>query len=250
MELNKNLHHFFESGFCEAYWPSTRDPINAAPQAQQALDLLGAQGGHILDWRGGWGSHSLYFAQKGFKVTLLDFSQRYMNIARAMFMQADLDFTAILADCRQTPLNIQADFAVCMGNSVGFLEAREEIEAFTRLRQALKPGARVLVDCMNLFFLSRNLLTRQEERDAEGNVRRAFHCFDFTTNINHSVFELVRPDGSILRESFQQTLYSPHDLSGLLTEAGLVVDALYGGYNKESLAFESKKIVAIAHTPG
>jgi SAM-dependent methyltransferase len=249
MELNENLHNFFEGGFCDAYWPATKDPSKAVPQAQQALDLLGAKDGHILDWRGGWGSHALHFAQKGFRVSLLDFSQRYMDMAKAKFSQAGLRFTPILVDCRQTPPHIQADFAVCMGNSVGFLESREEIKAFASLRGALKPGARVLVDCMNLFFLSCNLLKEKEDRDVEGNVRKASHRFDFATNTSHSVFELVHPDGSVLREEFHQTLYSPHDLSLLLSESGFVVDELYGEYNKAPLVFDSRKIVAIAHKP-
>lgn len=248
MELNENLHNFFEGGFCDAYWPTTKDPAKAAPQAQQALVLLGAKAGHILDWRGGWGSHALYFAQKGFRVSLLDFSQRYIDMAKAMFSQAGLRFTPILADCRRTP-PVEAEFAVCMGNSVGFLDPPEEVKAFASLRGALKPGARVLVDCMNLFFLSGNLLKGKEEKDAEGNVRKATHRFDFITNTNHSVFELVRPDGSTRREEFHQTLYSPRDLSNLLTEAGFVVEALHGGYNKEPLAFDARKIVAIAHNP-
>ena len=130
MELNQNLHNFFEGGFCDAYWPTTKDPIQAGPQTQQVLDLLGAKDGHILDWRGGWGSHALYFAQKGFRVSLLDFSQRYIDMAKAMFSNAGIHFTPILADCRQTPPDIQADFAVCMGNSVGFLDHREEVKAF------------------------------------------------------------------------------------------------------------------------
>jgi hypothetical protein len=176
MKLNESLYDFFESGFCDAYWPATKDPAKAAPQARQALDLLGARSGHILDWRGGWGSHALCFAQRGLTVSLLDFSQRYIDMSRSLSKRAD-------------------------------------------------------------------------ETDAEGNVRRATHRFDFATNTNHSVFELVRRNGETLRQEFHQTLYSPRDLAALLTDAGFSVDSLFGGYGGEPLTFDSRKVVAVARVP-
>jgi len=245
-EFNPNLHNFFQSGFCDSYWPTTKDPEAAAGQSALAIRLLGAGSGHILDWRGGWGSQSLYFAKQGFKVTLLDFCERYIEMAKRTFAEAGLEFTPILADCRETPPDIQADFAICMGNSVGFLPEEEEMRAFTSLRSALKPGAKVLLDCMNLFFLRDNLLEGKDETTPEGYIRRASHDFDFATSTNHSVFEITDPDGNASREEFSQTLYTPCSLAQLVTKAGFEVDEIYGDYEGNPVSFSSRKLVLLA----
>jgi len=246
MALNPNLRNFFDSGFCQAFWPE--DEAASRVQAKQACRLLGATEGHILDWRGGWGRHALPLAEMGFKVTLLDFCERYIKAAKKAFAEAGLDLTAIHADSRNTPPDVQADFAICMNNSVGFLEECAEVEAFTSLRLAMKPGARLLVDCANLFALAGLLKKGREESNGKGGVRRAHHDFDFVTNVNHSVFELVTPDGDSSKQEFHQTLYTPHGLARLLTAAGFTVDHVYGDLDGHPVSFDSLKIVMLAHT--
>jgi len=246
-EFNPNLHGFFQGGFCESFWPGNKTLDDAARLARQAHALLGASQGHVLDWRGGWGCHALYFAKQGFTVTLLEFCERYIELAKETFAKAGVDFTPVLADCRETPADIQADFAICLGNSVGFLPEEEEIKAFMSLKSALKPGAKILLDCMNLFFLRHNLLKGRDDTDAKGYIRRAWHDFDFATNTNHSVFELADPGGKVTREEFSQTLYTPCSLAQLVTKAGFCVDHLYGDYEGTPLSFSSPKIVLLAH---
>ena len=246
MAFNPNLRNFFDSGFCQAFWPE--DNETSRVQAKQACLLLGATEGHILDWRGGWGRHALPLAEMGFKVTLLDFCERYIETAKKTSAEAGLELTAIHADSRNTPPDVQADFAICMNNSVGFLEESAEVEAFTSLRRALKPGAKLLVDCASLFALAGLLKKGREESNAKGHVRRARHDFDFLSNVNHSVFELVTRGGESNKQEFHQTLYTPHGLSRLLTAAGFTVDRVYGDLDANPVSFDSPKIVMVAHT--
>ena len=246
-DFNPNLHNFFQCGFCDSYWPTTKVPEAAAGESAQALALLGARSGHILDWRGGWGSHSLYFAKQGFRVTLLDFCERYIEMAKETFAKAEVEFTPVLADCRETPSEIQADFAVCMGNSVGFLPEEEEIKAFASLRAALRPGAKVLLDCMNLFFLRDTLLKGRNDTSTDGTIRRASQDFDFETNTTHSVFEMTDPAGNVTREKFTQTLYTPCSLAQLVTKAGFEGERICGDYEGNPISFTSRKIVLLAH---
>ncbi len=100
MDQNPGLRDFFESGFYEEYWPEADDESSVKELARKVLSLLGANSGHILDWRCGSGRYAVWFARAGLKVTLLDF----------------------------------------MGET-------EEIKAFRSLNQALRPGAKLLLDC-------------------------------------------------------------------------------------------------------
>jgi len=79
MTQNPNLKEFFEDGFYEDHWGWKFTEESSQKQTEQILLLLEAKSGDILDWCGGWGRHSIYFTEKGFKVTLLDFIERYLE---------------------------------------------------------------------------------------------------------------------------------------------------------------------------
>lgn len=157
----------------------------------------------------------------------------------------------VQADSRDTPKDIQADFAVCLSNSVGFMSESEEIQAFSSLNRALRSGAKLLVDCMNLFFLA-DLISKagQEIQQDDGLLRRSEGHFDFTTNVWYKTFDLVRPDGSSMRREFNQTIYTPQQLSAMLKQAGFATQRIYGDFEGSPVRFDSRKIVLIAEKEG
>ena len=118
MLKDSHLKDFFESGFYETYWGWKFKEDDSKKLAEDSLRLLGASHGQILDWCGGWGRVSIHFAKRGFKVTILDFVEEYLERAKKTFRKERLDVDTILADCRNTPSSIQADYATCFFNSV------------------------------------------------------------------------------------------------------------------------------------
>lgn len=247
MNQNPGLRDFFASGFYEQYWPEARDPESVKAHAAQVLSVLDASKGHILDWRGGHGRYAIWFARAGLQVTLLDFMREYLDEAKALFDKAGFPVRLIEADSRETPKDIQADFAVCLGNSVGFMTEEEEIKAFTSLNAALRPGARLLLDCMSLFFLLEPIAKGMTESLGEdGCLRRSEGRFDFATNVWHKTFELVKPDGTSVRKEFSQTIYTPQQLVNVLNQAGFTTENIFGDFEGKPLSFESRKIVVLA----
>ncbi len=211
------------------------------------LLLLGARQGHILDWRGGSGRYAVWFAKAGLQVTLLDFLPRYIEQARALFQKNGLPVRLVEADSRQTPADIQADFAICLNNSVGFMSDEEEIKAFASLRGALRPRAKLLVDCMNLFFLMKPIAEGLTEwKGPEGLLRRSYGSFDFGRSVWHKTFEIAGPEGTLARKGFNQTIYTPHHLGWVLRSAGFVVDQIFGDFDAKPFTFDSRKIVLVA----
>ena len=247
MDQNPGLRDFFESGFYEEYWPEADDESSVKELARKVLSLLGANSGHILDWRGGSGRYAIWLARAGLKVTLLDFMGDYLNKARELFNQNDLSLETVERDSRETPRKIQADFAVCLSNSVGFMSETEEIKAFRSLNQALRPGAKLLLDCMNLFFLIKPISDGLQERQREdGCIRKSEGYFDFRTSVWYKTFELIKSDGSVVKRNFNQTIYTPQHLSGMLEKAGFITEHIYGDFEGTPIDFDSTKIVLLA----
>ena len=65
MDQNRGLRDFFASSFYEQYWSEANDAGSVRANAAQVLSLLGAAESHILDWRGGHGRYSIWFARAG-----------------------------------------------------------------------------------------------------------------------------------------------------------------------------------------
>jgi SAM-dependent methyltransferase len=243
-----NVLTFHQTGFAEQFWPQTEDKSRS--EAERLVELLGAHTGHILDWRGGWGRIAMPLAELGFEVTLLDFCPRYIERAKAESQARGVNLRTVLADSRQTPSDIQADYAICAGNSIGFLEPREEQIAFCSLRRALKPAGRLLLDCVNLLFVARELPKGTDYTDAEGTRRRATHSLDIRTNVNHSRFEILMSDGTSLCEEIDQTLYTPRDAAELLESAGFRVVEMFGSLDGGRLGAESNRMYVVAESRG
>ncbi|MCP4218696.1 MAG: class I SAM-dependent methyltransferase [bacterium] len=247
MSTNKK---FFTSGFYEKYWGWEFEESEAKETAGRALELLGAKKGHILDWCGGWGRLGIHFARKGLQVTILDFHARYLEQARANFEKEGLQLETVCADCRKTPGNIQADFGACLFNTVGFFDDNEQLKAFESLYKALKPGAGLIVDCMNLLCIAADFHYRIESRKDDGTLYQQSNRFDFAGSKLVSDFHITNRKGKITAEkSFEQRLFTPKELVELVQKAGFQVDHLFGNFYRQAIGFDSHKIVLLAKKP-
>jgi ubiquinone/menaquinone biosynthesis C-methylase UbiE len=251
MERNDWLKEFFESGFYEKYWSWKYSPSDAKQLAEDALRLLGAERGHILDWCGGWGRVSIHFAQRGLKVTILDFMEEYLVRAEELFEKNKFDVTLVRADCRETPSWIQSDYAVCMFCSIGFFNDREQVDAFRSLYAALKYDGKFIVDCMNREYMAEVIKPVNEMSRQDGCKFSQKNNFDTQSGILHSSLEITDKKGEKeASREFYQKIYKPNELKTLLVSAGFRVDAMYGDYSGNSISIDRPQIVVVAGKPG
>jgi hypothetical protein len=160
---------------------------------------------------------------------------------------ADSDLTTIHADCRNTPSTIQADYALCTFNSIGFLEDRQQMLAFCSLHAALKEKAKALIDCMNLRYVVKHFKPVIREVRSDGYQCIQHNDLQLETGVLRSEFSLKNPNGLIEeRKAIQQRLYSPAELQGMLKSSGFSKIEMYGDYSGEQLSLDLPHIIAIA----
>ena len=169
-----------------------------------------------------------------------------ISMANKKFKETGLALSTIKTDCRNTPPEIQADFATCLFNSIDFLNESGQLKAFKSLYGAIKPNGRIIVDCMNLFAIEKFIKTTERIND-DGYVFWSDKTFDFEENVEHMVFKIIAPTGEIRKKEFSQMHYSPYDLADLVTRAGFKVSNIFGDYEGNPISFESSKIVLLAH---
>lgn len=247
-QLERSWGRFFKSGFYAEGWNLKIDPKAAEREVDGVLNLLNPPAGsHIIDWCGGWGRHAVLLAQRGYKVTLLDFAPSHIDRARSLAEQVGVNIELICADFRQTPPNIQADFAVNMFTAgIGYLTEEDDVLALTSLRAALKPRAGVIVDTMNLFFLAKNY-TPRGWRESDDKSLRLFEKreFNFLNNRNASETTMVRA-GQEEVQTLDHRIYTPAELAKVLELAGFSVTNLWGGFDGCEFDFDSPRIVMMA----
>ena len=172
---------------------------------------------------------------------------KYLEIARQKFKEQGKKVRTIEADCKYTPKDIQADYAVCLMNSIGFMDIDNEIKAFKSLHNSLKEGAKFLVDCTSLMYIAKVFKPHFETKDKQGNIYYSDGTFDFETNILHKVFNIKSPNGHIESREISQRMYTPRDLEDMLTQADFIIDELYGDWDGNPISSSTEKIIVIAH---
>jgi len=204
---------------------------------------------HILDWCGGWGRHAIPLAKRGYKVTLLDFSQPYLERAQEYAQREAVEIDLVCADFRNTPANIQADYAVNLFTAgLGYMGESEDILALVALHHALRPNARILIDTMSLFWIVKNWQKSNWDVSSDGTKRYlSQRTFDFRTNTERAVntFQDVEAKQEESRE-IHLHLYAPADLRRVLVSAGFIPEKLFGGLDGSEFTLDSKRVVMSA----
>lgn len=220
-------------------------------EVEGVLKLLSPEpGSHILDWCGGWGRHSVLLAKKGFKITLLDFCQKYLKQAELEAKKVGVEINTICADFRQTPSSIQADYAINLFTAgLGYFSQKHDLKALKSVYRALKPGAKFLIDTFNLFWLVKNFRQRDWHYLPSDKTKKILEerDFDFWNNRQHELFIFQNKREGIKEESRAELrIYSPAELVDLLKKAGFKPTELYGDFDGSKFSFDSKRIVMIS----
>jgi SAM-dependent methyltransferase len=128
----ENLDWFFFSQFCT--------PETTSIEADQIV-LQPAPSSSILDLCCGLGRHCLEFALREFRVTGVDRTARYLELARTRSREQGLDIELFQADMRTFKRADHFDFALNLFSSFGYFEdPNDDLQVLRNLQESFKPG--------------------------------------------------------------------------------------------------------------
>jgi len=210
------------------------------------LELLQiGQGNSLLDVGCGQGRYSLAFAEKGFKVTGLDFSGVLLSEAKWLANEMALPVNWILADMRRilfqgkfdglTSLDAFGFFGDDYENRGTILEMAKTLKPGTRLVIAVINGSRILNSFRGLEQEDRNGLTIEIKRSLLSNRKAMREELRFTDGDGESVYQRY------------QRLYAVEELVELVSNAGLDLRGIFGNFTGDPFVpNSSEKIVLVA----
>ncbi|MBN1671510.1 MAG: class I SAM-dependent methyltransferase [Kiritimatiellae bacterium] len=220
---------------------------SAHEQTDQLLALLELkEGAKMLDLCCGPGRHSLELARRGFRVTGVDRTARYLRTARKTAKPEGLKIEFVRADMRRFCRRNAFDAAINMFTAFGYFDdPAEDRQVIGNLYRSLKKGGKLLMDVQGKEILARNFQERTWQAGDDGELFIEEHKVtrDWTWLENRWI--LVK--GNTRRE-FKLCLrvYSAAELKALLQDCGFSTVQIYGSLAGIPYDHKAKRLVALA----
>jgi SAM-dependent methyltransferase len=180
-------------------------------------------GAEILDAPCGHGRISGRLAARGFRVTGLDRSAQFIELARSRAAEAQLAVDYLEGDLRELPFEDRFDAVVNWFTSFGYFDDDTNRRVLAAFRRALRPGGVLLLEQASRELLLSNLPRHggpaliMTERGDDLMIDKV--SFDLGTGRSHTDRITVR-DGRVSRTEFSLSQPTASQLADWLREAG------------------------------
>ncbi len=226
--------------FGEGRWATTSE------DAERVTSLLGVSPeAEMLDMCCGPGRHSLELARRGFRVTGVDRTAIYLEMARQKAEREGLSIEFVQDDMRYFCRPDSFDAAIMMYTSFGYFENPEENQrVLVNIYRSLKQDGSLLIEMMGKEVLARIFRERDwyeeegvlylEERKISRNWSRIENRWILLRGQERHEFE------------FSIWIYSAAELTALLHESGFEAVEIYGDLTGAPYDHTARRLVAVA----
>jgi len=226
--------------FSEERIERTHDQVNAL------IALLNIKpDDDILDLCCGVGRHSLELARRGFKVTGVDRTRHYLEIARTQAGEEKLDVNFIEADMREFQRENSYDVVLSMFTSFGYFEdPQDQFHVLKNMYTSLKPGGRAIFDLLGKEKLARVFRERDWYRTEAGfqlEERRISKDWSWVD----STWILITDEGKVNEWSVSHWVYSAAEMKAMLKSVGFSEHEVYGSLEGTPYDHEANRLVII-----
>jgi SAM-dependent methyltransferase len=248
MEEKERTPWYEDAEFWQAVQPVIFDAerLHQGPtEVEHIIRLLDLQGGErICDLCCGVGRHSVELARRGYKVTAVDRTKRYLAEARAKAETEHLDVEFIQEDIRAFQRSASFDVVLNLFTSFGYFEApSDDRRVVENVYRSLKRGGRLLLDLMGKEVLARIFRSRDWRRVDGTILLTEAKVVDYWSAVENE-WTLVQ-DGAQHVRQFSHRLYSAAELAGLLQECGFGPVAAYGGLHGIPYDEKAERLVIV-----
>jgi SAM-dependent methyltransferase len=183
-------------------------------------------GGRLLDIGCGTGRLSNLLAVRGYRVTAIDVSEPYLQIAQGDAACLNLRVDYRRQDMRAIEFEEEFDAAFCYFTTFGFFCDAENADVLRRVARALKPGGRFLIETTNRDAILR-MPPGHRVIERNGNFQIDHSHYDPLTGRLQTTRTVIL-HGSQRSGSFSVRVFTACELIHWLEESGLEYAALYG----------------------
>lgn len=239
---------WFEEWFnTDEYLDVYRDRNNA--EAKELVELILKfininPKGEVLDLACGAGRHSILFAQKGFKVTSVDLSEKLLSVAKRTAEENNVEIDFIKSDLRNFSTDKTFDLVLNLFTSFGYFEDdKENLRLFDIAFKYLKNSGYFVLDYFNKTYLENNLVKESKDNFEHCTLVQKRHIEN--NRVIKDIFINRNGKNIHFRESVR--MFSKKELISAVEDAGFKVSNIFGGFSAEDFDdMNSQRIIIIA----
>jgi SAM-dependent methyltransferase len=238
---------FFGEDYLQIYGPIL-SPKRTAQEVEGIINLLAlSPGSSLLDLCCGHGRLAIPLAQRGYQVTGQDLSEVFLQHAQTEAEAQGVQVRWVHGDMRDIPFENEFDAVINIFTAFGYLENEgEDQKVLFQVHKALKPGGQFLLETRHHEGLIRYFSPHGIDRYQDGLIVLEERQFDLLTSRTNVLVTMFYPDGRRKEYSHSVRAYTLTELAHMLGEAGLQVQAYYGGLDGSKLTVDSHRLVVVA----
>ena len=224
------------------------DPAKSHQQASVVKRLARIRKGQqVLDIPCGQGRLTIPLAAMGVHMTGVDRTKSYVRQARRAAREQDVSARFICGDMRNVEFEQQFDAAFNWFGSFGYFSDDENVAFARKIRAALKPGGRLLVEGLNQSWLTRSFLPRSETTVNGVRIQNSRRWNAKTQRIRDRWTLTYR--GKSEQHTIHMRIYDARGIRSLLRRAGFGEIDLFAYPRVGRLTRYSPRWIAVARRP-
>jgi len=201
----------------------------------------------ILDLACGFGRHTNRLAALGHSMTGIDITPGFLEIARRDATLRHVDVQYRQGDMRSITFRDEFDCVMLLFTAFGYFSDEQNLQVLINAGRALKPGGLLIFDSPNRDAFLKDMRP-YSVLEKEGNLMIDRISFDSLLGRIYNK-RIVFRDGVRKDKPFFTRIYNPNELKHLISQAGMDLFHLYGGWDATEFTSASHRIVVIARKP-
>ncbi len=197
----------------------------------------------VLDLACGHGRIANRLAERGARVTGLDRTLLFLDVARRDAAERGVEVEYVEGDMRELPWEERFDRVVSWFTSFGYFDDEANRAVLGGIHAALRPGGSLLIECNNLAELLPRWLPAVV-REKGDDLVVDHHVFEPITGRADTERTVVR-GGRVRRFAFSVRMFVAAELGEWLREAGFDGVRFYDGAG-EPLTAQGRRMIAVA----
>ena len=207
-------------------------------------------GAKILDVGCGRGRHAIAMAQRGYKLTGIDLSEKSIAAARERARAENLDICFEVMDMRVPYCSGCFDGVVNLFTAFGYFESTgEHRQALSAMAQAIRPNGWFVQDFLNAPYVENTLIPFDENEKNGSAVRQRRWIEDRRINKKITLQKIGASNEQETTFTESVALLSLADFQSLYREVGLEIFATLGTYSGEEYTSQSPRLIILARNP-
>jgi len=221
--------------------------IAATPeQVRKVLKLTKPRGKKVLDLCCGPGRCSIVLAKKGFKVTGVDRTRFFLDVARERAETTKVKVEWIQQDMRDFVRPKAFDLVLNLWTSFGYFDdPNEDLRVLRNIHKSLRPGGVCLIDVIGRECVAKFQQSNFAERLPDGTVMFQHHHVAENWTKMHQEWTILRVNGRTKTLRFSLTLYSGGELRARLEQAGFKNIKLYGSLDGDDYGPYAQRLIIV-----